>query len=145
MNVTLKRFVTASRQNWFLPIWQIPRKLGWNCSEECVRQALKELAFHKRSARVKPFLNEKHRRARLQWVRDRLHWTKYDWRCMLWTDKTAMQCLGQVHGKVTRRKGEEYEPVCYQYKYKKLSDCTLWASISGLNEKGKKYIIHISV
>jgi hypothetical protein len=60
MKVTLERFVTASRQNWFLPIWQISREPGLNYSKECVRQALKELGFHKQSAGVKLFLNEEH-------------------------------------------------------------------------------------
>jgi hypothetical protein len=142
MKETLERFVTASRRNRFLPIWQIPRELGWDCSEEFVCEALKELGFNKRSARVKPFLNEQHQKARLEWVTDRLHWTTDDWRCMLWTDETAMQCLGQVHGKVTRRKGEEYEPDCVQYKFKKLSDCMFWASISGLKGRGKKWIFN---
>jgi hypothetical protein len=78
---------------------------------------MKELAFFKRTARVKPFFNEDHRKARLAWVTERIQWTKTYWRAMLWTDEIAMQCLGQAHRKVTRRKGEEYDPDSIKYEF----------------------------
>ncbi len=53
-----------------------------------------------------------------------------------------MQVLGQHHGWVTRRKGEQHNLDCIEPKFKKLSQCMLWASISGLRGKGILFIFN---
>jgi hypothetical protein len=55
---------------------------------------------------------------------------------MLWKDETATLFLEQKHAKVTQRKWEKYNWDFINFKFNKLSDGKLWASILGLIGKG---------
>ncbi len=76
MKEELERLVTKNRQNCFLLIWQLPAKLGWDVSKDTICTGLKVLGFYKRSAREKRFPTDNHRKARLDWVNDRLDLTR---------------------------------------------------------------------
>ncbi len=129
-------FILTNRSTWFMSLFEVPIALGWDVSEDCVRDTLQCQGFNRRHAQVKSLLNEKHRRKRLKWAQERLHWDIPKWRSILWTDETAMQVLGQSRGMVTRRKGKEYDFDCIEPRFKKLSECSFWGSISGLKGKG---------
>jgi hypothetical protein len=143
MREKLVEFVLTDRSSRFMPLWEIPVHLDWDVSEDLIRAALDKEGLHRRHARIKPFLSEAHRQARLEWCRERLGWTVEQWRSVLWTDETAMQVLGQARGYVTRRPGEEFLLDCIMPKFKKLSACMFWGSISGLKGKGK--VIYFSL
>jgi hypothetical protein len=136
MEKKLVEFILTNRSARFMSLFEVPIALGWDISEDCVRDALHRQGFNRRHARIKPLLNEKHQQECLKWAKERLNWDIPKWRAVLWTDKTSMQVLGQSRGMVTRRKGEEHNLDCIEPKFKKPSQCNFWGSISGLKGKG---------
>jgi hypothetical protein len=140
MEEELVKFISSNRSTRFMALFEVPIALGWDVSEDCVRDALRRRGFHRRHARIKPMLSEKHRQERLKWAQERLNRDINRWRAVLWTDETSMQVLGQHRGWVTRRKGEEHNLDCIEPRFKKLSQCMFWAAISGLKGKGKSFL-----
>ncbi len=94
MEMKLVEFVLTDRSTRFMSLSEIPIALGWDVSEDCIRDAVGRQGFQPRHARVKPLLNEKRRRERLKWCQERLDWDIPRWHSLLWTDETSMQVLG---------------------------------------------------
>jgi hypothetical protein len=83
MEKKLVEFVMTDRTTRFMSLFEVPLTLGWDVSEGCICDALRRQGFNRRHARLKPLLNEKHRRERLKWCRERLHWDIPKWRSVL--------------------------------------------------------------
>lgn len=58
-----------------------------------VRRALKEMDLQTVKIKPKPLLTARHRKARLQWARDKRDWTSHDWRRVIWSDETKINRL----------------------------------------------------
>jgi hypothetical protein len=139
MEKELIDFIITDCSTRFMSLFEIPFARGWDVPEGCIRDTLRRQGFNRRHARVKLYLNEKHRRERLKWARKRLYWDIPKWRSFLWTEETSMQCLDQLRGMVTRHKQEEHDLDCIEPKFKKLSQYIFWASFSGLKGKGMPF------
>jgi len=79
---------------------------------------------------------------RLQWCKDRVHWdlTTEGWGRVIYTDETSVilrEHRGQKH--VTRKKNEEWDPMCCDKDFSQYSTFMFWESIA-LNWKGPCYI-----
>ena len=82
-------------------------------SARTVRRRLDEAGLYGRVARRKPLLTDKHRRVRLEWAREREHWSARDWESIIWSDESKFNLIGN-DGRVfvRRRVGEELLPEC---------------------------------
>ena len=88
---------------------------GVQCSARTVRRRLDEVGLHGRVARRKPLLTDRHRRVRLEWAKEREHWSVSDWQLVIWSDESKFNLIGN-DGRVfvRRRTGEELLPECIQ-------------------------------
>ncbi len=127
----LIRFVTASRANRRLSWRSLPRALGWNVSEATIRRALHAAAFRRCRALTKLPISEKNRKRRLNWAKRHLNWKRKDWEVLLFTDETWATGGRHCRVEVTRRPGEEWEPVCVEEKPARKAGWMFWGSFSG--------------
>jgi hypothetical protein len=72
------------REQWAL----IPISLGWDCGIEAIANAIDREGYGRFLACVKPVINERTRRLRLQWAWDHVGWTNEMWNQILWSDET---------------------------------------------------------
>jgi hypothetical protein len=63
-------------------------------SVDTVRRALKDSGLKSRAKVKKPALSRKHRRARLEFARKYAEWTVDDWKRVIWSDETKINCWG---------------------------------------------------
>jgi hypothetical protein len=74
---------------------------------QTVCNALKRNAFHSVVKAKWPLLKKKHRQDQLKWAQAHLNWTVEDWKRVLWTDKTKINCIGSDGKSYTwKKKGE---------------------------------------
>ena len=87
---------------------------GTRVSANTVSRRLAENGIRRLVAKRKPWLTDRHRRARLQWAKDHAHFTLADWNKVLWTDESKFTLFSSSRRRVyvSRRKGEEYQPEC---------------------------------
>ena len=62
-------------------------------SKETVRRYLKKLGYEYAVKIKKQFLSIKHRKARVEWCKQYLHWTKQDWRKVIFSDESTFYVL----------------------------------------------------
>jgi Transposase. len=81
-------------------------------SEKAIRHALNSRGYFRRCARVKPPLTDEHKRLRMAWAKKHLYWTKEQWYPTLWSDEGW--ATGGIHTTiyVTRKEGEDLDPMC---------------------------------
>ena len=61
---------------------------------DTVRRALKEAGLKAATKKKKPQLLPRHIYQRLDFARKYQHWTIEDWKCVVWSDETKINCLG---------------------------------------------------
>jgi transposase len=87
--------------------WQ--RRSGVHVSSRTVRSRLVEAGLRGRIAARKPVLLLRHKRARLEFANEHLHWTPNQWRNILWTDETPVYLVtASFFRYVRRRSGQKY-------------------------------------
>lgn len=59
-------------------------------SYRSVLRNLREIGFQAKKRVKKPFLSQKHRKARLEWARAHRHWTVDDWKRVIFSDETKI-------------------------------------------------------
>ncbi|KAL6731011.1 hypothetical protein Aduo_001925 [Ancylostoma duodenale] len=59
-----------------------------------IRRRLKAGGLYARRPARKPFISLKNRRARLDWARAHLHWTKAEWQRVIWSDESKFLLFG---------------------------------------------------
>ncbi len=74
MEEELVKFIISNRSTQFMALFEVPITLAWDVSEACVRDALRLQGFHRRHARIKPLLSQKHREECLKWASEKLDW-----------------------------------------------------------------------
>lgn len=62
--------------------------LGKKCHPETVRRILRDSNFHGRTARNKPFINKKNKKARLQFAKDHLNKDNAFWNTVIFADES---------------------------------------------------------
>ena len=113
----LKRLTRGENR---LSVAQITRDLNVGLTEpvsrETVRRYLKRLGYEYAVKIKKPFLTKTHRAARVQWCQQHLHWTKKDWRDVVFSDESTFYVLKRKnHVKVWRTDDERLIPECVQH------------------------------
>lgn len=91
--------------------WALSRNV--TCSARTVRNRLVEAGLKSHRARKKPFINERHRKARLLFARDHKDWTVDDWAKVLFSDESNFELMPTPANLLVRRRpGEAYKPDC---------------------------------
>lgn len=84
-------------------------------SVSTVRRRLKEKKITAKRAATSPKLTAQHRRARLQFAREHIHWTLDQWRTVLFSDETRVSLFcNDRRARVYRRQGERFAQACIQ-------------------------------
>lgn len=105
--------VTATQANRRKSFFAIAEEIGIHVHERTLRRFFTSRSYHRRIARVKPFLTEKAKLTRLEFAQTYLDWTTADWRKVIWTDECAFNVGGFAGNTwVTRMAGEEYLEDC---------------------------------
>jgi len=126
---------TFSAANRRLTYSEVADLCGIQASEKTLRKAFSLEGYHRRKARKKPFLDERTKGLRLNFALQYRHWTREDWRRVIWTDECYVWMTGPRGTTwVTRRPGEEYEDDCIAPKFPKGKTVMIWGGILG----GKK-------
>ena len=80
-------------------------------SANTVRRALRRQGLVARVKSPKPFLTKLHMRRRLEWARAHRHWSKSDWRRVLFSDETKL-LLVNAHGRAWCWREPGPQPLC---------------------------------
>ena len=81
------------------------------CSRDTIIRRIKESGeFNSYWQIRKSFISERNRRIRVQWCKDRLHWTIEQWRKFLWTDESPFVLRYNRKKWVWRLHNERYKP-----------------------------------
>ena len=82
-------------------------------SQTTARRRLKDMGYHGRAARKKPFISESNRRKRVCWAKEHIRKTVEDWSNVVFTDESCIKLSGS-DGRVFvwRKTTEEWLPVC---------------------------------
>jgi transposase len=102
-------------------------------SVSTVKARLRSNGLHGYIARRKPMLTPLHHRRRLQWCRERKHWSVQQWRRVLFTDESSFSLIpNSTRVYIRRRINEEFRPQCLAPSYKTRSPTVMvWGGISG--------------
>ena len=119
-----------------------PSKTGQKTSHSTVRRYLKAAGYLRLKARRKPFLNERHKKARLAWAREYKEWTMNVWLRVIWTDEATFETgLDSRSCYVTRRKRNAFEARYLKPTFKSgRSTIGIWAAIT-LSIKGPMLVL----
>ena len=126
---------TASQQNRRLPLAQVAEIADIASSAETLRDAFATEGYHRRVARVRPFLSPAAKTARLDWAYHYADWTQADWAKVIWSVESAfnvdsLSSSGKVW--VTRQAGEKDLEDCLVPKLLKLETIMVWGCFKGI-------------
>ena len=76
-------------------------------SAQTVRRSLKKAGMKAVVKKKKPFLKQRHRKARMDFVLTHQHWTVEDWKKVVWSDETKINRLGSDGKKWAWKKAGE--------------------------------------
>jgi transposase len=96
-----------------------------------VKRALEEKRYYKCKACHKPFISREHQRARKQYAKEHLEWTREQWRDMVFTDECSIHTGLRATSFVVRCKGERYHPDCCAFTFRSgRVSTTVWGAIA---------------
>jgi Transposase len=76
-------------------------------SSQTIRGSLKKAGLKAVVKNKKPFLLKRHKKVRIDFATTHLYWTVEDWKQVIWSDETKINCLGSDGRKwVYKRVGE---------------------------------------
>ena len=140
VQATRSRFVSAHQIQ--LNIQAAAGPGNQRISTQTIRNRLHRAGLRARRPARRPLLTDVHKAARLQWARGHRHWTRAQWRRVLFTDESRFG-LHNVDGRlrVWRRTGERFAQNCVQpvVQYRGGS-VMVWG---GISETGKTDLVHI--
>ena len=126
---------------------EIQKKLPMKVSKWLISLEVHNMRIHKQSAARKPFINEKHRKARLAFAKEHKNWTLEQWQKIIWTDESSVE-IGKDVGRheVWRESFEKYTRSCLKATYKSgRNSIMVWGGIAygrksplAIMPKGKK-------
>ena len=128
----LVKTVTQSQDARQASYMQIARGLGMTASLDTIRCGLRKAGFRRCVACPKPLVSWINRRKRLKWAREHLHWTKEDWKRVMFTDESSFETGQRARTFVTRRPGEGHCPDCMvKFKHSSWKSVMVWRGIMG--------------
>jgi hypothetical protein len=118
----------------------ISTELGISLSPPTIWRTLKLLKFKKTKPTRKPGLTKKMRIARFNFAKAHEHWTLEDWKCVIWTDETAV-VIGHRRGgwRLWRRKDEAYVYSAIRPRWAGYMEFMFWGCFS-YDKKGPYHI-----
>ena len=121
---------TANAHNRRLPLTQIADLAGVSIGARALKRVFAGHGYHRRVARVKPFLSPAAKSKRQSWAETYEDWEVDDWQDVIWSDECAFS-VGNMPGTVwvTRKPGEEYLEDCLVPKFPRLTTVMVWAAI----------------
>ena len=104
----LVRYATQNPRDT-LAMLTTPSKSGSRLAKGTVRTVLKASGVHRRKARKKPYMGKAHRQERVRWCNEFKHFTKRDWRNVLFSDEATFE-VGKDYRTiwVSRRSEDEW-------------------------------------
>ena len=153
-DIIIKRAVQRSPTASSLKIVRMLNDSGVEVSSRTVRRRLtSQLGLPARRPAKVPMLTKIQIKKRLDFCKQHAHWTKDDWRCVMFTDESCMQQVRNIgYNYVRRPKGSRLKPQYTQKTVKHPPTVMIWGAITyrghaGLhfmekNEKlnGQKYV-----
>jgi len=116
-----RHLVSSVLRNRFAPTRQHLADLNLHdqITINTANKILRDEGLPARAPRKKPYLKAKHRLKRLIWAKQHRHWTKEDWRRVIFTDESSFE-VGKPSGRilVRRRVGEEFKEECVMPTFK---------------------------
>ena len=74
-----------------VPFKELQNLVNIDASVQTMRRRLREEGIRKWRAVKRPLLTKKHAKERLAWAKAHQHRTVDDWKCVIWSDESAMQ------------------------------------------------------
>jgi len=111
---------TQSDAHRRMTLMEIADLCGVQGHKKTIRKAFSLEGYSRRVARKKPLLHQRQKGLRLAFALQHQHWTREDWRRVIWTDECYVWLSG-TRGRtwVTWRPGEEYKEDCIAPKFAK--------------------------
>ena len=81
-------------------------------SSTTVKRRMKEAGIRRCLKCKKPYVNDGHRKVRLDWARKHVHWSPDDWKRVLWSDESPFTIRYKAQQWVWRTPAEKYHPRC---------------------------------
>jgi len=128
----LKTLAEASKANRRATMTEIAHSLPFPISKPTARKALASKGIRSRIAAKKPFLSERHTKARLEFALAHKEWTTEDWKRVVWTDESTFE-IGKYsrQPRVLRAVGEKYIKECLAPTFKSgRTSLMIWGAIS---------------
>lgn len=98
-----------------------------------IRYVLNARGYIRKRALQKPALTEQHRKVRLAWALEHVHWTDAQWRQVLWSDETWVSAGLHRCTFITCKPGEELNADCVDLKKQRKQGWMFWACFAGDN------------
>ena len=76
-------------------------------SKDTVRRCLNKSGYVARVKRKKPILTNRHKKARLNWAKEKRSWTVEQWQNVVWSDETALTLVQEGREYTWLKKGED--------------------------------------
>ena len=94
----------------------IREDLGFqNVSVSTIQRRIKETGrFVSTWTKRKPYVSAANRKRRVEWCKARLHWTRDQWRRIVWSDESPYVFRCNRRARCYRLKGEKYNAECLQ-------------------------------
>ena len=106
----------------------IREDLGFqHVSVRTIQRRIKETGrFVSTWPKKKPFVSPANRQRRVKWCKARLHWTRDQWRRILYSDESPYELRCNRRGRCYRLKGEKYNAECLQGTVKHDKKIMVW-------------------
>lgn len=137
-----RQLIRTARKERRTPLAEIGNELGFDVSDTTIRHVLSSAGYHRRVARKVPYLNKRHRAARLAWAKLFRSFSPQNWQKIIWSDESYIY-LGEDRGRiyVTRRADEVYLEECLVPTFKQSPiRVMVWGCIMG-RKKGPLVVL----
>jgi len=127
----LERTVKKSRFDNIGEIQKKWAKTGVKASNSTTYRRMLEMGYVSRIPGVKPLLNARQRRKRLEWALEKKKWTVAQWSKVMFSDESKF-CIsfGNQGSRVWRRSGEAQIPSCLKSSVKFPQSVMVWGAMS---------------
>jgi transposase len=132
-----RRLIARATQDAFhrrLSYLEIAKIEGLKACKRTLFKAFAKEGYFRRKSTRKPFLNEEHRRRRVEWAKLHKDWDFAQWRRVDWTDESMIRLGGFGDVWVTRTVEEKYDPACATPKFRHQPGLMLNGALSGVSK-----------
>jgi len=121
-------------------IWVDVKTRDIDISKETVRRRLREAGLNAHRPLLKQKLTPAMTKKRYAWAKTLRNWTEEDWKRVVFSDESIIQCKSAGSRYVRRRVGEQFHPDCVTQRVKHPTQVMVWSVISFYGT-GRLYIV----